>query len=124
VILCVPHKVGVMYVRVQRHDLLLTTDAPPYIDHASLLNLGFEHPPLLQLLRHQHLPPPLSVSSSCSPLPLPPPSPAPYTQNTIEHFRRMETQWNLEKASLEQAEASVRAQLAQTEEDLGFQLQV
>lgn len=44
-------------------------------------------------------------------------------QNTIEHFRRMETQWNLEKASLEQEIASVRAQLAQTEEDLGFQLQ-
>jgi len=34
-----------------------------------------------------------------------------YIQNTIEHFRRMETQWNLEKASLEHAEASVRAQV-------------
>ena len=44
-------------------------------------------------------------------------------QNTIEHYKRMEIQWGLEKTSLEQAEASVRAQLAQTEEDLGYQIQ-
>ena len=40
-------------------------------------------------------------------------------QNTIEHYKRMEIQWGLEKTSLEQAEASVRARLAQTEADLG-----
>ena len=43
--------------------------------------------------------------------------------DTIERFKRMELQWGLEKSSLQQAESNLKAQLAQTEEDLGYQIQ-
>ena len=44
-------------------------------------------------------------------------------QATIEQYRRAETNWHIERQTLQHAEASIKNKLAQVEEDLGLQLQ-
>mmetsp|Transcript_16726 Transcript_16726/g.33490 ORF Transcript_16726/g.33490 Transcript_16726/m.33490 type:complete len:626 (-) Transcript_16726:558-2435(-) len=45
------------------------------------------------------------------------------TQSTIEQYKRMEANWTLERRTLQEAEAAIRAKLSQVELDLGAQIQ-